>query len=55
MQPVNEKVWQTASGEDLIRCSGGRFMVIPYLCDTKKLRELAEAIADALAQEGREP
>lgn len=53
MKMTNEKVWRTDSGEELIRLVGGRIQVIPAYCEPGKLRELGEAIADALAQDNK--
>ncbi len=51
MKCATQKAWATDDGDDLIRSSvAGQYQVIPAACDAEKLRELGEAIADALKQ-----
>ncbi len=52
MKRLNETIWQSDSGRPLLRCNPTlaptAIMVIPAACSRDELRELGEAIADAL-------
>ena len=52
MKRQNESVWNTNAGRPLIRhnpaLTGTAFTLVPATCSRDELRELGEAIADAL-------
>lgn len=51
MRRQQQLVWVSDRNEELIRCDGDDFVIIPARCDYDKLEELKRAIDDILEGE----